>query len=57
VVFIAINLLAVVGFGKFGASGAIAWQVHIGGYLFGLLAFGFFDSAAQNDFDDSTESN
>ena len=55
VVFIAINLLAMVGFGKFGASGAIAWQVHIGGYLFGLLAYGLFDSASQNHPDDSAE--
>jgi membrane associated rhomboid family serine protease len=53
IVFIAINLLAVVGFGKFGETGAIAWEAHIGGYLFGLFAFGLFDRpnlrATQND--------
>jgi membrane associated rhomboid family serine protease len=52
-VFLAINLLAVVGFGQLGEAGAIAWQAHIGGYLFGLFAFGLFDRsdarAAQND--------
>jgi membrane associated rhomboid family serine protease len=47
-VFIALNLLAIVGFGKF-SVGAIAWEAHIGGYLFGLLAFSAFDSAMQND--------
>ncbi len=26
-----------------GASGEIAWEAHIGGFLFGLLAFGWFD--------------
>jgi membrane associated rhomboid family serine protease len=49
VVFLAVNLLAMIGFGKFGATGAIAWQAHIGGYVFGLCAFSVFDSATQND--------
>lgn len=53
IVFLAINLLAIIGFGKLGETGAIAWEAHIGGYLFGLLAFGIFDRsdprAAQND--------
>lgn len=53
IVFLAINLLAVIGFGKFGEAGAIAWEAHIGGYLFGLFAFGLFDRsdkrATQND--------
>ncbi|MFO1102414.1 MAG: rhomboid family intramembrane serine protease [Methylocystis sp.] len=26
-----------------GASSAIAWEAHVGGFLFGLLFFGFFD--------------
>jgi membrane associated rhomboid family serine protease len=26
-----------------GAEGQIAWEAHIGGFLFGLLSFGFFD--------------
>lgn len=38
--------VAVVGPG-FGASGAdVAWQAHIGGYLFGLIAFPLFDRRA-----------
>lgn len=48
-VFLGVNLLAMIGFGKFGATGSIAWEAHIGGYLFGLLAFGAFDSATHND--------
>jgi membrane associated rhomboid family serine protease len=48
IVFIALNLLTMLGFGKFGASGTIAWQVHVGGYLFGLLTFAAFDTALQN---------
>jgi membrane associated rhomboid family serine protease len=48
--------LAIIGFGKFGASGAIAWQAHVGGYLFGLFAFGAFDTAMQNGSPHSLES-
>lgn len=48
-VFLGVNLLAMIGFGKFGAAGAIAWEAHIGGYIFGLCAFGAFDIATQND--------
>ena len=48
-VFLGLNLLAIVGFGKFGESGAIAWEAHIGGYVFGLCAFGVFDSATHNN--------
>ncbi|MBY0559274.1 MAG: rhomboid family intramembrane serine protease [Hyphomicrobium sp.] len=47
--FLAINLLAIIGFGKFGEEGDIAWEAHVGGYLFGLFALGVFDRAAQND--------
>lgn len=46
-VFIGLNLLAIVGFGRFGAAAAIAWEAHVGGYLFGLLAFAAFDGASQ----------
>jgi membrane associated rhomboid family serine protease len=48
-VFLGVNLLAMIGFGKFGATGAIAWEAHIGGYVFGLCAFSAFDSATQNN--------
>jgi membrane associated rhomboid family serine protease len=27
-----------------GQEGGIAWEAHIGGFLFGLLTFGFFDT-------------
>ncbi len=49
VAFIAINLLAIIGFGKFGEAGDIAWEAHVGGYLFGLCALGAFEGAAQNE--------
>jgi membrane associated rhomboid family serine protease len=47
--FLAINMLAIIGFGKFGEVGEIAWEAHVGGYLFGLFALGAFDRAAQNE--------
>lgn len=46
VFFVAVNLAAIIGFGKLGAVGAIAWEAHLGGYFFGLLAFALFDVAA-----------
>lgn len=46
--FLGVNLLALIGFGSPGASGPIAWEAHIGGYLFGLLAFGVFDAPHTN---------
>jgi membrane associated rhomboid family serine protease len=48
-IFLLLNLLAMLGFGKFGETGAIAWEAHIGGYIFGLCAFSLFDAAPQND--------
>jgi len=46
--FVALNLFAMIGFGLFGSSaGAIAWEAHLGGYFFGLFAYGFFDAASQ----------
>ncbi|HET6388178.1 rhomboid family intramembrane serine protease [Hyphomicrobium sp.] len=47
--FLAINMLAIVGFGKYDEGGDIAWEAHVGGYLFGLIAFGAFDRATQNE--------
>jgi membrane associated rhomboid family serine protease len=43
IAFIGINLLTLIGFGTFGAVGSIAWEAHLGGYFFGLLAFALFD--------------
>lgn len=62
-VFIAINLLAIVGLGspiavdpQAGEAPRIAWEAHVGGYLFGLLAFGLFDCAPQRTSPDAGES-
>ena len=46
--FVALNLLAIWGVGAPGAAGAIAWEAHLGGYFFGLLAFSLFDIAPQS---------
>lgn len=48
IVYVAINLFALFGFGTLGAVGSIAWEAHLGGYFFGLLAFAYFDAAMQN---------
>lgn len=45
-VYIGINLMTALGLD--GAAGMnVAWEAHIGGYVFGLLAFPFFDSVAR----------
>jgi membrane associated rhomboid family serine protease len=46
IMLIWVLLNALFGFGFVtlaGAGGQIAWEAHIGGFLFGLLTFGFFD--------------
>ncbi len=47
-IWIAINLLAIIGIGSPGSAGGIAWEAHVGGYLFGLLAFGWFDVSSRS---------
>lgn len=47
--FVGLNLLALIGFGSFGEAAAIAWEAHLGGYFFGLLAFAWFDRAPQHE--------
>ena len=42
--FILLNVLAIFGFGSAQGEGGIAWEAHVGGYVAGLLAFGFFDA-------------
>jgi membrane associated rhomboid family serine protease len=43
-IWMALNLAAgLTGFGLAGETGLIAWQVHVGGYLAGLLLVGPFD--------------
>ncbi len=45
VLWVAINALFGFGFITLaGAGGEIAWEAHIGGFLCGLLTFGFFDT-------------
>lgn len=48
--FVALNLLAIIGLGSLTDAGAIAWEAHLGGYFFGLLAFGLFDIAPHRDY-------
>lgn len=48
IVFVVLNVLALVGVGQMGTASAIAWEAHLGGYFFGLLAFALFDIAPQN---------
>ena len=55
IVFIAINLSAMIGIGKLGTVGAIAWEAHLGGYFFGLLAFALFDIATHKTLLNRTE--
>ncbi len=45
--FVGLNLLAIIGFGSMGTVGSIAWEAHLGGYFFGLFAFALFDIASQ----------
>ncbi|MGJ8570972.1 MAG: rhomboid family intramembrane serine protease [Hoeflea sp.] len=47
VVWFAINILAAVGFSFGIADSAIAWEAHVGGFLFGFLAFSLFDPLEQ----------
>lgn len=47
-IWIIINMLAILGIGTGGAAGGIAWEAHVGGYLFGLLTFGWFDVRSRN---------
>lgn len=42
-IWLLLNALAVLGLGGGHAGGEIAWEAHVGGYLAGLLGFGFFD--------------
>lgn len=42
-VWLLLNALAVVGIGTGEERGGIAWEAHIGGFLAGILGFGWFD--------------
>lgn len=41
--WLVLNLLTALAAPLFTSAGGIAWEAHIGGFAFGLLAFGFFD--------------
>lgn len=43
VAYVIANILGLLGFGAITEHGGIAWEAHLGGYLAGLFAFGFFD--------------
>jgi membrane associated rhomboid family serine protease len=36
-------------FGIGGSEGGVAWEAHIGGFVCGLLIFGFFDKRRPSD--------
>ena len=42
--WLVLNVLATYGLGTPGASGPIAWEAHIGGFVAGLLGYGWFDT-------------
>lgn len=46
--FILMNLAAKFGLGDVAGGSVIAWETHIGGYLAGLLFFGWFDVAPRH---------
>ncbi|MGH6866368.1 MAG: hypothetical protein ACREDO_09415 [Methyloceanibacter sp.] len=35
--------------GVLGSEGGIAWEAHIGGFVCGLLIFGFFDKERESE--------
>ncbi|MCA1441050.1 rhomboid family intramembrane serine protease [Ensifer sp. IC4062] len=41
------NFLVGLGMFSVGGAGSVAWEAHIGGFLFGFLLFGFFDPRDQ----------
>ena len=43
--WLVMNVAAVYGVGTGDASGPIAWEAHVGGFIFGMLCFGLFDLA------------
>ena len=48
VAWLAVNVLLGVFPQAVGVSSAIAWEAHVGGFLFGLLFFNFFDRAGRH---------
>lgn len=47
-VWFGINLLTATGFSFGSGDAAIAWEAHVGGFLFGFLAFALFDPLGRN---------
>lgn len=48
-IWLAINLLAIIGFAGVAVEAGIAWEAHVGGYLAGLLTYGWFDRVRRPD--------
>lgn len=48
-VLVVINVLTIVGFGAAQNSAGIAWEAHLGGYLLGLITYGFFDNVSHGE--------
>lgn len=44
-IYLLLNAISAFGIPGLAAEGGIAWEAHLGGYLAGLLCFGFFDPA------------
>jgi membrane associated rhomboid family serine protease len=55
--FIVMNVAAMIGFGDLNANNSIAWEAHIGGYIAGLLLFGFFDIAPHHELSSFSDRN
>lgn len=47
IVWFGINMLAAIGIAPGAGEATIAWEAHVGGFLFGFLAFGLFDQASE----------
>jgi membrane associated rhomboid family serine protease len=52
-ILVVLNVLTIVGFGGAQNSGGIAWEAHLGGYLIGVITYGFFDnvSAVEDEYE------
>ena len=47
--FVALNLLAMIGFGAFGTGASIAWEAHLGGFIGGGVAYALLQPRPPED--------